>query len=165
MALAVTHVIGTIFILDLFRHYVFGKDKFPRYLLIVGGLAGLAPDIDIPLSWIASFITGSNVALHGVFTHSILFVVLFGLIGLTFHYYKNEKWRNIFYVIAAGWFLHSFLDCFFNPYASFLWPFNVDTLQFCPERVAGLYRSAVDAVILVVWLVHEELHNRIKDYL
>ena len=49
MALAVTHVILTIVILDLFRHYVFKKSKFPRYWLVIGGIAGLFPDIDIPL--------------------------------------------------------------------------------------------------------------------
>tara|TARA_Y100000310_G_scaffold124700_1_gene123395 strand:+ start:18274 stop:18771 length:498 start_codon:yes stop_codon:yes gene_type:complete len=165
MALAVTHVIGTIFILDLFRHYVFGKEKFPRYLLLIGGIAGLAPDLDIPLSWFLSLVSGGEVALHGVFTHSLLFVVLFSLLGLFFHVRNIEKWRNILFVIAAGWFMHIVLDCLFNPYSSFLWPFGIDTIIFCPEWVGGMYRSSIDAIILVTWLVHEELHNRIKDYL
>ena len=48
MALALTHVLLVIVLLDLFRHYVLSKKKFPRYLLVVGGIAGLLPDIDVP---------------------------------------------------------------------------------------------------------------------
>ena len=52
MALAVTHVLLTIIVLDLLRHYVFDKKKFPRYLVVIGGIAGLVPDIDILFNWI-----------------------------------------------------------------------------------------------------------------
>ena len=76
MALAVTHVLIAILTLDFFRHYVFGLKKFPRHLLVVGGIAGLMPDIDIPLGWFFSFLTGNKVALHGEFTHSLIFVMV-----------------------------------------------------------------------------------------
>ncbi len=75
MALAVTHIILTIAFLDIFRHYVFGLKKFPRYLLVVGGIAGLAPDLDIPMGWILTLVTGNTVNIHGLFTHSILFAL------------------------------------------------------------------------------------------
>ena len=39
MALAVTHVLIVIILLDLIRHYIVGKEKFPRYLVIIGGIA------------------------------------------------------------------------------------------------------------------------------
>ncbi|MEK6901858.1 MAG: metal-dependent hydrolase, partial [Nanoarchaeota archaeon] len=90
MALAVTHVIGTIFILDMFRHYVFGKKSFPRRLVIIGGLAGLAPDIDIILSWLVSYVKGTTVSLHGMFTHSLIWVILFLAVGGVL-YFLNKK--------------------------------------------------------------------------
>ncbi len=165
MALAVTHILVVIVILDLFRHYVFGKKKFPRYLLVVGGIAGLAPDLDIPLGWILSLLTGKSLNIHGLFTHSILFALLFLLIGVFFHYRNNMKWAKILYVIAFGWTFHLFLDCLFNEYATFLWPFSINTKIFCPSKeLLGNYRASVDAVILVLWLIHEETHNYIKDY-
>lgn len=165
MALAVTHIILTIAFLDIFRHYVFGLKKFPRYLLVVGGIAGLAPDLDIPLGWILTLLTGNPVNLHGVFTHSILFALLFAVIGAAFHYKMNLKWAKIFYVIAVGWTFHILLDCVFNSYATFLWPLSVDTMAFCPARsFLESYRSSIDAIILVLWLVHEEIHHKIKCY-
>ena len=164
MALAVTHVILTIAVLDIFRHYVFGKKKFPRYLLVIGGIAGLAPDLDIPLGWIMALLTGDSVNIHGLFTHSIFFALFFLMIGLLFHYYKKMKWAKIFYVIAVGWTLHILLDCLFNSYLTFLWPFLVNTQMLCPQGILKNYSSSIDAIILVLWLLHEEIHHKIKCY-
>ncbi len=165
MALAVTHIILTIVILDLFRHYVFGRKKFPRYLLVVGGVAGLLPDIDVPLSWLLSFLSGTAVDIHRVFSHSIFFVFLFLLLAVVFQYYqKNMKWAKIFYVIAVGWALHLVLDCFYGgSWSSILWPLSF-FLSFCPAWDFHPYASGIDAIILVLWLVHEEVHSYIKDY-
>ncbi len=165
MALAVTHVIGAIIILDLIRHYVVGKKKFPRYLVVVGGLAGLAPDLDIPLGWFMSLLTGSQVSLHGAFSHSVIFIGIFVLMGVVRHYQDDEKWAKIFYVIAAGWFIHILLDCAFNSYETFLWPFEFNTQALCPPRLDSMFRTGIDAILLVAWIVHEEVHNRIKDYI
>jgi membrane-bound metal-dependent hydrolase YbcI (DUF457 family) len=165
MALAVTHIIGTIFILDLLRHYVFGKRKFPRYLLVIGGIAALFPDIDVPIGWLLSFMQGAEVIIHGLFTHSLLFPLLFLIIGIILHYAKNNKWAKISYVIAAGLLSHIIFDCLFNSYATFLWPLKINTLTFCPKGIAAAYRTGIDAIILVVWLVHEEIHNNIRDYI
>lgn len=164
MANSVTHVIIAIFILDIFRHYVFGKKKFPRYLLVVGGIAGLAPDIDVPLTWLYRFFTSSTLDLHGLFTHSILFVILFLVVALLFHVKKNVKWAKIFYVISAGWFMHLVLDCLYGGYKTFFWPLQYAT-AFCPQWGIQAYAVDIDAIILVLWLIHEEVHNRIKDYI
>ncbi len=164
MANSVTHIIIAIFILDLFRHYVFGKKKFPRYLLVVGGIAGLAPDIDVPLTWLYRFLTSSSADLHGLFTHSIIFIIFFMALALFFHVRKNVKWEKIFYVVSAGWFMHLILDCFYGGYKTFFWPLQYAT-SFCPQWGIQAYAVDIDAIILVLWLVHEELHQRIKDYI
>jgi hypothetical protein len=158
MAYAVTHILIVILLLDLFRHYVFGKKKFPRYLLVIGGIAGLGPDVDVPLGWIL----GMN--LHGVFTHSIFWVILFLAIGIIRHYQNDQKWSKISYVIAIGWFVHLILDCAFGGYGTFLWPMMINT-AWCPQFNIDSLAPGIDAIILVLWLVHEEIHNKIKDYL
>ena len=165
MALAVTHIILTIALLDIFRHYVFSKRKFPRYLLVVGGIAGLLPDIDVPLGWMLSIFSGITVDVHRIFTHSILFVPLFLILGAVFQYqYRNLKWSKIFYVIAAGWFMHLALDCLYGgSWSSILWPFST-SFSFCPGWNVYPYASGIDALILVGWLLHEEMHNYIIDY-
>ena len=163
MALSVTHVIGAIFVLDIFRHYVFGKKSFPRYLLIIGGIAGLFPDIDLPLGWFLSFLFQTDFHLHGLFTHSFLFPMLFLIAALLFHCRNNLKWAKIFYVIAAGWLLHLVMDCLLSGMDKlFFWPFTYPNL--CPLWHSSNLTASIDAIILVLWLVHEELHHKIKDY-
>lgn len=163
MALAVTHVILTIVVLDLFRHYWFGKRRFPRYMLVIGGIAGLFPDIDIPLSWVYNLFTGASTSFHGLFTHSIVFPILFVIIGAILHYKKNHKWAKIFYIVAFGWFFHLVLDCMFGGYKTFFWP--VFFPSYCPQWGISSYATSIDAIILVAWLIHEEVHKKIKDYI
>ena len=163
MGLAVTHVIITIIILDLFRHYVFGKRKFPRYLLVVGGIAGLIPDIDIPIGFLITLFTSVQTNLHRVFTHSFIFPILILIIAIILHFKENHKWAKIGFVIAAGWSLHIIFDCFYGGYLPFTWPFNLITS--CPSWGLAEYGASIDAIILVLWLVHEEIHNKIKDYI
>jgi len=164
MALAVTHIILTIALLDIFRHYVFGLKKFPRYLLVIGGIAGLAPDLDIPLGWILTLLNGATVDIHGLFTHSIFFALLFAIIGAVLQYKKNLKWARILYVIAVGWTLHILLDCLFNAYSTVLWLLSINTTAYCPSGILENYRTSIDAIILVLWLLHEEISNKIKCY-
>lgn len=164
MALAVTHIILTIVLLDIFRHYVFGVHKFPRHLLVIGGIAGLLPDIDLVFTWVYNFFMGTQIDLHGAFTHSLIFPVILLGIAVFLHYQKQIKWAQIFYVIAAGWFLHLFLDCMFGGYKTFFWPFFSGFGSFCPQWGIDSYAAGIDAVILVLWLVHEEVHKKVKDY-
>ena len=173
MAYAVTHILLTIVVLDFFRHYIFGKHRFPRYLLVIGGIAGLLPDIDIPLSWAFSLITGVGTYFHGVFSHSIIWPVAFLGVGIIFYNLQPKKknksdyhfktWAKISYVISFGWFFHLVLDCLYGGYTSMLWPLQTLT-TFCPEFGLDKYAVSIDAIILVLWLAHEELHQKIKDY-
>lgn len=164
MALAVTHVLVVIVILDIFRHYIFGKDKFPRYLVVIGGIAGLAPDLDIPLGWFWSAISGTKVNLHGLFSHSFFFVLLFLAVAIIRHYQDDFKWAKIFYVIAIGWIFHLVLDCLYGTDLKFfLWPSQL-ALAFCPSWNIYPLAASIDAIILAVWLIHEEVHKHIKRY-
>ncbi|MDP3734220.1 MAG: metal-dependent hydrolase [Nanoarchaeota archaeon] len=168
MALAVTHVLVVIIILELFRYYVFEKDKFPRYLVVIGGIAGLVPDVDIPLGWFLSLVSGTTVYFHGLFTHSIFFVLLFLALAFIRHYQDDQKWAKIFAVIAVGWFFHLVLDCFYGGFSStetklFLWPLTIMP-SFCPSWNVYLFAPHIDAILLVVWLIHEEIHGYIKKY-
>ena len=95
MAYAVTHILVPIVLLDLLRHYYFGAKKFPRYLLVVGGIAGMVPDIDIPLGWVYAWLTNTVIDIHGLYTHSLFFPIVFVFGAIYFDYIANEKWRNI----------------------------------------------------------------------
>ena len=146
MAYAVTHILVVIVILELARHYVFGKNKFPRYLVVIGGIAGLMPDIDIPLGWVYNFVTGIGINFHGMFTHSFVFVALFAILGLVLQIRKNMQWAKIFYVIAFGWFMHLALDCLYGGYKTFFWPFQI-AAAFCPQTNLYYHAESIDAIL------------------
>ena len=164
MALAVMHILGAIIILDLLRHYVVGLKKFPRYLIAIGGIAGLAPDIDIPLSWVYGWVTGTTVNFHATpLSHSFLWVLLFLALGFAFHLAENKKWRNIFYVIAAGWTIHIGFDWFYGEYKLIFWPLMTPEWIFPSWKIYN-HAESIDAILLVLWIMHEETHKFVKDY-
>ena len=159
MVFAVTHVILTIVLVDIFRHYLSKHKKkylFPRWYLIVAGIGGLLPDIDIVVNWFYS-----NV-IHGDFHLFWVGLVFFALAAL---FWKKKKhhvdWGLFFLLLSIGWMFHLFLDCLGGGYKFFL-PFS-DAL-FCKEWIPSLYFPHLDAVILLLWLIHEEWAKKIKDY-
>ncbi len=165
MAYAVTHILVVIVFLDLLRHYVFGKNKFPRYLVVLGGIAGLAPDLDIPLGWILSLITGKEVLIHGTFTHSLILVLVLFAVGIFLHSQKNYLWSRIFNVVGVGVLFHIGLDCLYGGGLEkfFFWPFMLK-LNVCNLWNLYPYGNEIDAILLVLWLVHEEIHQKVKDW-
>ena len=91
MPFAVTHVLITIIIIDLFRKLVLKKKNFPLHLVLIGGIAGLLPDIDVAVFWLLQ--TFSNVGLeevHKIFTHSLV-IPLIIFIGSQI----TLKWKKI----------------------------------------------------------------------
>ena len=164
MAFAVMHVLGAIIILEIVRHYIIGPKKFPKYLVVIGGIAGLLPDIDIPLGWVYFWVSGVHVDLHATsISHSLIWVVLFVSLGLLFRCIADKRWSYIAYVIAAGWAIHIGFDWFYGEYKLIFWPFATSQ-SFFPTWEIWRYSESIDAILLVLWLVHEEIHKRIKDY-
>ncbi len=74
MPYAVTHVILTIVIADLYRDYA-AKKKFPMIYVLIAGIAGLLPDLDIPALWAFNFVFGTNYNFHRIYTHSLVYSI------------------------------------------------------------------------------------------
>ena len=124
MPYAVAHVIITIVLADIYRDYI-AKKKFPMIYVLVAGIAGLLPDMDIPAGTVFNFIFKSNYNFHRVYTHSLLYAIIFLLIGFAFialrkkeHLFFNFKIPNqaivmFFFAMSFGWLMHVALDCTF----------------------------------------------------
>jgi membrane-bound metal-dependent hydrolase YbcI (DUF457 family) len=157
---AVAHILIPLFLIEIVRHY-FMKRPFPRQFLLLGGIAGLFPDIDIPFEWVYEWFTGTNVQFHGGLTHTLVWPALFGLLALVF--YRHRNYKIFFTVVAFGWFVHVMLDCMLlGPYYPLL-PFSAYN-GMCFETFIAANAAALDAIIFVIWLVHEEYKHKIKDY-
>jgi membrane-bound metal-dependent hydrolase YbcI (DUF457 family) len=166
MPLAVTHILTTIIVLDLYRDYVL-KDKklFSMHTVLIGGIAGLLPDIDIPLGWIFSGVK------HGSFTHTPFFALLFLIPGLILFKLNKKKLGVLFSVISFGVFFHVFLDWFLgggmHSGVMLLYPFSTQTWKVHLFSMIGVSSIAqgLDAAILIAWLWHEEVKHKIKDFI
>ncbi len=176
---AVTHVLIAIILVDIFRDYILNKKqkmKFPLHYLIIVGIAGLLPDIDVAVFWILKLTSGLTITqVHRTFTHTLFFPVIFALAGiftLNVHSRKLSKHRMklpvIFFLISFGVFLHILLDATlsgvimpFYPITSFSIGLNLIQLTPWPDTIL----PALDAILLVGWLVHEEIKHKISDFI
>ena len=87
MPQAVVHVLFAIIALDLIRDHVLkDKRKIPLHYVFIGGVAGLLPDIDVPLFWVLKNFLGFEVPwFHRIFTHTFLFILIFLAIALIYY--------------------------------------------------------------------------------
>ena len=174
MPYAVAHVILTIVIADIYRDY-FAKKKFPMIYVLIAGIAGLLPDLDIPASWLLNLIFKTHYNFHRVYTHSLLYSIVFFILAILFLIIKKEQYKIFnfqikkqafylfFFAMSFGWLMHVALDCglaadgYLNLIPSI-------PLSFCPSPFSNSILTGIDAIILVLWLVHEQWKHDIVDY-
>jgi len=167
MPSAVVHVLLTIILIDIFRDYFLPKHhlkKFPRWMVLVGGIAGLLPDIDLPFTWIYNLIYGTDVMFHGGITHTFIIAVFFLIMAWLFYFKNYQKTALLFCLIFFGYAFHIMLDFFLlgGAYMPF-WPFSSFTLPRTSLTLDHMF--GLDAILLIFWLVHQEFKHKIKDYI
>jgi len=168
MPFAVTHVLSAIILADLYRDYITKHKKyFTLHTVFIAGIAGLLPDIDIPLNWLLSFF-GLGIA-HGTITHTPLFGLIFLIPAFVLWYNKKHKVATYFFVISFGILLHIFLDFLFkiDVYGTMLfYPFSNATYGMnILQSVSPELFASIDAIVLLAWLWHEEIKHKITDYI
>ena len=168
MPFAVTHVLTAIILVDLYRDY-FAKHKkyFTIHTVFIAGISGLLPDIDIPLGHFLNFF-GIDL-MHRTLTHTPLFALIFLIPAIIFWRKKKHKEAVYLFVISFGILLHIFLDyslshdsgglMLFYPFSTATYGLNLMKIT-SPTFFAGL-----DAIILLLWLWHEEIKHKISDYI
>jgi len=169
MPFAVTHVLFSIILVDLFRDYITKHKKyFTLHTIFIVGLAGILPDIDIPLNWILNFF-GIEI-IHRTFTHTPIFALIFLIPGLYLWHQKKHKESVYLFVICFGILTHIFLDYVFasdiNGGMMLLYPFSnaIYGLNLL-ENVTLTFFAGIDAIILLLWLWHEEIKHKISDFI
>lgn len=168
MPQAVFHVLSGLIVADVIRDFVFRKKYFPLYLVLIAGIAALLPDFDVLLYWIAeTFASADYMIFHRTYTHSLLFLVLFILPAIAFHFSKKRKARNIFLMISLGVLLHLLFDAIFQGSIMPLYPFSSFELglNLFGSHLGGTMAQGVDAILLVLWLVYLEMRHRISDFI
>jgi membrane-bound metal-dependent hydrolase YbcI (DUF457 family) len=175
MPLAVTHILIPLILVDLYRDY-FSKVKFSLHYVLIAGLAGLLPDIDVAVFWLVSiFKTLPLDDIHRTFTHSLVFPSIFLILffvtkDFNFKFLSKHKLslNKVFLAISFGVFVHLLLDVILSGSIMPLYPFSYFRigLDLIPnESFSGTFFTGLDAILLVIWLVHEEINHKISDYI
>jgi len=169
MPFAVLHVLLPIILVDLYRDYLAKYKKyFTLHTVFIAGFAGLLPDIDIPLNWFLNLI-GSGI-LHRTITHTLFFALIFLIPAFIFWKFKKHKIAMYFFVTTFGIFTHLLLDYIFVVDNAggimFFWPFLTAQygLNLIQHTTPGIF-AAMDAVILLLWLWHEEVKHKISSFI
>jgi membrane-bound metal-dependent hydrolase YbcI (DUF457 family) len=164
MPLAVTHVLIPMILVDLVRDHLFKSKRrlLTNKFILLAGFAGLLPDIDVPISY---FLLG-NLEIHRTITHSIWFPIAFFLLFLIFYFFKKKDLYKIFLMFFIGFSLHIILDFSISGTVSLFFPMkgNLYGMNIFPIEKMYLFYSAVDAILLLLWLTHEELEHKISDF-
>lgn len=173
MPFAVTHVILTVILVDLVRDYLIKNNKryFTLHTIMIAGIGGLLPDIDLPINWILKYFGYSfEIMQHGGLTHTIFFGLVFLIPAFIFLKNKKHKISGYFFVITLGILFHIFLDYLLGggnlEGIMFFWPFSTQAykihllLKF--ESITPFI--SIDAIILLLWLWHEEIKHKLKNF-
>ncbi len=170
MPFAVTHVLLTIIAVDLYRDYVTRhKRYFTLHTIFIAGVAGLLPDMDLPLTWIGQIFNFSlpEILQHGYITHTAFFGLIFLIPGIFLWMKGRHKQATYFFAICFGILFHNFLDYFIGggrlEGVMWFWPLSTAVYKL-HLLLVGDVLFALDAVILLAWLWHEEMKHKISDF-
>lgn len=179
MPYAVAHILVPILLIAIYRDF-FAKNRFSLHYVLLAGLGGVLPDIDILISLFRGFIEGEKFWLHGPFTHSILFPLAFLVLFLIFQPVNlkaricnigkhNLRLSYIFLSIGFGVLIHLLLDFIFGTGIGLFWPFldleiGLNLLQ------SSLYSwetimITLDGVLLVLWILYLELKHKLSNFI
>lgn len=183
MPQAVTHILIPILLLSLIRDKILSKNSkahFPLHYVLIAGLAGGLPDIDIAISVLLKLFGASNWWIHKTFTHSLFFPLIFFIGFIIFRKVQTSaricnigrhklRLSIIFLMISIGTFIHILLDTFAGESSYLFYPFSshdygINLFALSPLSWATT-AALIDGVLLVVWLCYLEFKHKISDYI
>ena len=174
---AVTHVLIAIVVASLIRElFVKEKKSFPIKYILIAGIAGLLPDLDVIAYWVLYWFGFTLQEVHRTFLHSLfiplIFLVLAIVVGSRARIKIEDKllrWKYIFLMIFLGVMIHLVLDA---TLAGKIMPFyplsnysvGLDLIRYLPVPLANLAMPTLDAIILVLWLIWIDWRSGISRF-
>ncbi|MBM3232166.1 metal-dependent hydrolase [Candidatus Pacearchaeota archaeon] len=180
MPQAVTHVLVSIILLSIFRHIYHKKTnkKFPLQYVLIGGLAGVIPDLDIALFWIIYYLGYTLEQVHRTFIHTLFIPLIFlALAFISKLTIKRKIGRNklsisiIFILFAFSSLIHLILDATLAGYIMPLYPLSLVEVgtgfpfTMLPEHLAIFFLATLDGVLFILWILYLELKHKISDFI
>lgn len=180
MPQAAAHILVPLIIMSLIRDFWIkrkGKKSFPLHYVLIAGIAGILPDLDVLAYWILYFFGFTIQQVHRTFAHSI-FVVLITLVIALLTSHKNIpqlgrhklKLSLVFLMIAFGTTVHLFLDALLAGYIMPLYPLStaqigLNLFSYLPSSLETIAAPCLDAALLIIYLIYLEAKHKISDFI
>ncbi len=162
MPFVVTHMLVPMILVDIFRDNILKikKGKLPNRYILIAGLAGLFPDIDIPLS-----LFFPTLFVHRTITHTAWLPILFLLLSSIFYLLKKHDLSKIFLMCLIGTSIHIILDGVTAGSIAIFYPISKISLSvnLLGSANPAFAYSVLDAIILWLWFMRMSLKKRIQD--
>ncbi len=180
MPQAAAHILIPLLILSLIRDFYVsrkGKKKFPLHYVLIGGIAGIIPDLDIVAYWFLNFFGFTLNQIHRTSFHSIYIPIIFLLLGfITYNVRISELGRHklklhiIFYLLAFGSLVHLILDATLAGYIIPFYPLSnfavgLNLFGLLPISLQSLAAPSLDAGLLIIYLIYLEWKHKISDFI
>jgi len=180
MPQAAAHILIPLILVSLFRDFCIrkkGKRKFPLHYVLIAGIAGIIPDLDIVVFWVLNFFGFTISQIHRTFGHTIFIPLAFFLLFIIFHNTNLKelgrhklKLSLIFLMLAFGSLVHLVLDAVFAGFIVPIYPFSnfyigLNLFGYLPPALEELAAPSLDAGLLIIYLIYLEVKHKISDFI
>lgn len=179
MPTAVAHLLIPIFLAAILRDIILKKNKkkFPLHYVLIAGIGGVLPDIDILVYIFLGFFGFSLEQVHRTITHSLIIPLLFFIFSFATIPLKSKvlgkhklKIHFILLALAFGIFMHIALDGFVqgdvHPFAPFSeYEFGLNLVQYLPEHMQGFAIPLFEGILLLLYFIYLEWRHKISDFI
>jgi len=183
MPQAVLHILVPLILAALFKDWYDKKhkNKLPLHYVLIAGIAGVVPDLDIAAFWLLQGFGFTLSEIHRTFAHTIFVPLLFLI--LYFIFVKadvkaricnmgrhNLKLSAIFLALSFGSIIHLILDATFSGFIVPLYPISnvaigLNLVSVFQEPLRSLFLPSLEGGLLVLWLIYLELKHKISDFI
>ena len=183
MPQVVLHILIPLILAALFKDYYDGrhKKKLPLHYVLIAGVAGVVPDLDIAVFWILHSSGFTLSEIHRTFTHTIFVPLIFLALYAVFMNTNVRaricnigrhklKLSVIFLAISFGSIMHLVLDAIFSGYIILFYPFSnltigLNVVSMLPSPLDYLLVPSIEGGLLVLWFIYLELKHKISDFI
>lgn len=180
MPQAAAHILIPLIIASIFRDfYIKSKErkKFLLHYVLIIGIAGIIPDLDVAAFWILHFFGFSFSSVHRTFAHTIFIPLIFLILALITTNIKIKelgrhklKLNMVFLMMSIGILFHLILDAIFAGYIVPFYPFlnfsmGLNLFGYLPKTLEVIAAPSLDAGLLIVYIIYLELKHKISDFI
>lgn len=180
MPTAVTHLLVPLLIMALVRDYIIskkGRKSFPLHYVLIAGIGGVLPDIDIIFYLFLNPLGYSFEQVHRQWMHSLFIPLIFLILYLPLKKISFKPHRKhilnigiICLMLSLGTFVHLVLDGIisgdihpFSPLSSY--EIGLNLVSMLPQSFSGIAIPLFEGILLLIWIVYLEWKHKISDFI